>query len=162
MLAVSWRTRSVGECRSREAGDLQRRGAVLRTAAAVLRPQLPAELHNLYGPTEAAVDVTFWRCRPNDARIVPIGKPIANMECYILDPQQNPVPVGCPGELHLGGVGLARDYLNRPELTAEKFIPHPFSSRPTSTRCRGCTARATSAAGCRTGTSSSWGGSTSR
>src|SRR5208337_2172323 len=66
----------------------------------------------------------------NDARIVPIGKPIANMECYILDPHQNPVPVGCPGELHLGGVGLARDYLNQPELTAEKFIPHPFSPRP--------------------------------
>jgi amino acid adenylation domain-containing protein len=92
--------------------------------------RMPAELHNLYGPTEAAVDVTYWQCRPNDARIVPIGRPIANMECYILDRHQNPLPVGCPGELHLGGVGLARDYLNRPELTAEKFIPNPFSSQP--------------------------------
>ena len=92
--------------------------------------RLPAELHNLYGPTEAAVDVTFWQCRPNDARIVPIGRPIANMRCYILDGHQNLLPIGCPGELHLGGVGLARDYLNRPELTAEKFIPDPFSTQP--------------------------------
>ena len=91
---------------------------------------LDAELHNLYGPTEAAVDVTYWHCRPNEARIVPIGKPIANMQCYILDSHRNVVPVGCPGELHLAGVGLARDYLNRPELTAEKFVAHPFSSHP--------------------------------
>ena len=92
--------------------------------------RLGAELHNLYGPTEAAVDVTYWQCRPNERRLVPIGRPIANIQCYILDTQQNPVPVGVAGELHLGGIGLARDYLNRPELTAEKFIPDPFSSRP--------------------------------
>ena len=89
-----------------------------------------AELYNLYGPTEAAVEVTYWPCRENQHGLVPIGKPIANIQCYILDAHGNPVPVGLPGELHLGGVGLARDYLNRPELTAEKFIPNPFSSRP--------------------------------
>ena len=92
--------------------------------------RLPSvELHNLYGPTEAAVDVTYWRCRPDSAlRIVPIGRPIANMQMYILDPQLQPVPVGESGELHIGGVGLARGYHHRPELTAEKFIANPFST----------------------------------
>lgn len=88
------------------------------------------ELHNLYGPTEAAIDVTYWQCRPGPAATVPIGRPIANIQTYILDEQLQPVPVGVPGELHLGGVGLARGYLNRPELTQEKFIPHPFSAAP--------------------------------
>ncbi len=129
MLAVFLEDDEVGECRSLKrvicSGEALSYELQQRFFA-----RLPAELHNLYGPTEAAVDATFWRCRPNGARIVPIGKPIANMECYILDSRQNPVPVGWPGELHLGGLGLARDYLNRPELTAEKFIPHPFSSRP--------------------------------
>ncbi|MBV9483693.1 MAG: amino acid adenylation domain-containing protein, partial [Acidobacteria bacterium] len=90
-----------------------------------------AELHNLYGPTEAAVDVTYWRCRSDQRRpIVPIGRPIANTQIYLLDKNLQPVPVGVPGELFIGGVALARGYLNRPELTAEKFIPDPFSSRP--------------------------------
>jgi amino acid adenylation domain-containing protein/thioester reductase-like protein len=92
--------------------------------------RLPAELHNLYGPTEAAVDATCWQCGENALGLVPIGRPIANTRCYILDSQGGPLPVGVPGELHLGGVGLARDYLNRPELTAERFIPDPFSDRP--------------------------------
>ncbi len=90
--------------------------------------RLGAELHNLYGPTEAAVDVTHWPCCENQAQNVPIGKPIANVQCYLLDSHLNPVPSGIPGELHLGGVQLARDYLNRPELTSEKFIPNPFSN----------------------------------
>ena len=90
--------------------------------------RLHAELHNLYGPTEAAIDVTFWACtREKYQGIVPIGRPIANTQIYILDTRLNPVPVGVPGELHIGGVNLARDYLNRPELTAEKFIQNPFS-----------------------------------
>ena len=87
-----------------------------------------AELHNLYGPTEAAVDVTWWHCQPNDHfASVPIGKTIANTQIYILDSSLNPVPIGVPGELHIGGVQLARGYHNRPDLTAEKFIPDPFS-----------------------------------
>ena len=85
-----------------------------------------AELHNLYGPTEASVDVSYWLCRPDAGDAVPIGKPIANIELYILDRQLNPVPVGIPGELHIGGIGLARGYLNRADLSAEKFIPNPF------------------------------------
>lgn len=90
-----------------------------------------AELHNLYGPTEAAVDVTYWQCRRDDERhIVPIGRPVANTQTYVLDRQGNPTPVGVPGELHLGGVQIALGYLNRPELTKERFIPDPFSKKP--------------------------------
>ncbi|HEV7398617.1 MAG TPA: amino acid adenylation domain-containing protein [Pyrinomonadaceae bacterium] len=86
------------------------------------------ELHNLYGPTEAAVDVTYWQCQAADeSRSVPIGKPIANLQTYVLDGRGQPVPVGVVGELHLGGVGLGRGYLGRPELTAERFIPNAFS-----------------------------------
>ncbi|WP_144052388.1 non-ribosomal peptide synthetase [Anabaena sp. PCC 7108] len=92
---------------------------------------LDAALHNLYGPTEAAVDVTFWQCdRTQEQLAVPIGKPIANMQTYLLDRYGQPVPIGVPGELHLAGIGLARGYLNRPELTAEKFVPNPFSQEP--------------------------------
>lgn len=89
-----------------------------------------AELHNLYGPTEAAVDVTYWACRRDDRRsFVPIGRPIANTQIYILDHKLSPVPIGVSGELHIGGIGLARGYLNRPELTAERFITDVVSRR---------------------------------
>ena len=85
------------------------------------------KLHNLYGPTEAAVDVTFWECRRSGAeRVVPIGRPIANTQIYLLDRHGEPVPVGVPGELHIGGSGVGLGYLGRPELTAEKFVPDPF------------------------------------
>ena len=90
--------------------------------------RLKASLNNLYGPTEATVDVTFYECLRNDESLrIPIGRPIANTQTYILDNFLNPVPVGVAGELYLGGVGLARGYLNRPDLTAEKFIPNPFT-----------------------------------
>jgi amino acid adenylation domain-containing protein len=93
--------------------------------------RLPAELHNLYGPTEAAVDVTWWRCDPGlDRRSVPLGTPIDNMKCYVLDDAFGLSPTGVTGELHLAGVGLARGYLNRPDLTAEKFVPDPFAGEP--------------------------------
>ena len=90
--------------------------------------RLDAELYNLYGPTEAAIDVTYWHCqRQSDLPNVPIGRPIANTQIYLLDAQKELVPIGIPGELHITGEGLARGYLNRAELTAEKFIPNPFS-----------------------------------
>jgi amino acid adenylation domain-containing protein len=91
--------------------------------------RLRAQLHNLYGPTEAAIDVTFWDCsRESRLRSIPIGRPIANTRIHILDRHLNPVPVGVPGELHIGGVQLARGYLRRPSLTAERFIPDPFTA----------------------------------
>jgi amino acid adenylation domain-containing protein len=86
------------------------------------------ELHNLYGPTECAVDVTALRCvRECLANPVPIGKPIANTKIYILGSGGQLAPIGVAGELHIGGIQVGRGYLNRPELTAEKFIRDPFS-----------------------------------
>lgn len=85
------------------------------------------ELYNLYGPTEAAIDVTSFDCSPRvELGSVPIGKPIDNIQLYILDKHYNLLPIGIPGELFIGGVGLSRGYVNRPELTEEKFIPNPF------------------------------------
>ena len=90
-----------------------------------------AELHNLYGPTEAAIDVTHWACSSDDPPgPVPIGRPIANTQVYVLDRFLQPVPVGVPGELYLGGRNLARGYLNMPELTSERFIDDPFNPAP--------------------------------
>src|SRR5206468_3176182 len=82
-----------------------------------------------YGPTEASVDVSHWQFeRGWQEESVPIGKPVANSQMHVLDKGMEPVPVGVAGELYLGGVQLARGYLNRPELTAESFVPNPFSS----------------------------------
>ena len=87
------------------------------------------DLHNLYGPTEASIDVTYWQCRPDSGLAgVPIGRPIANTRIYLLDNYLNPVPAGVAGELYIAGAGLARGYLRRPELSAEKFIPDPFAT----------------------------------
>jgi amino acid adenylation domain-containing protein len=86
-----------------------------------------AELHNLYGPTEAAVDVTAWPCRPTEAMArVAIGRPIANLGIHLLDRTGQPVPPGIPGELHIGGTGVGRGYLGRPELRADRFVPDPL------------------------------------
>ncbi len=87
-------------------------------------------LYNFYGPTEATVDVTFWKCDNNlFMSQVPIGKAIANTQVYVLDSFLNPLPVGVAGELYIGGVNLAYGYLNKPELTAEKFIPNHLTGK---------------------------------
>ncbi|HXM46735.1 MAG TPA: non-ribosomal peptide synthetase, partial [Pyrinomonadaceae bacterium] len=89
-------------------------------------------LVNTYGPTETTVAVTMCDLRPQDEstrlKIVPIGRPLANATAYLLDESLRPVPIGAPGELHIGGPGVARGYVNRPDLAAEKFIPDIFSS----------------------------------
>lgn len=84
---------------------------------------------NLYGPTETTIWSTLYRVESAELS-VPIGRPIGNTEVYILDRHLRPVPIGVAGELHIGGAGLACGYLNRPELTEEKFIRHPFSDDP--------------------------------
>ncbi|HYG61537.1 MAG TPA: amino acid adenylation domain-containing protein [Thermoanaerobaculia bacterium] len=87
-----------------------------------------AVLHNLYGPTEAAIDATFHVVSEAPAGLsVPIGRPIANLEVYLLSPRGMPVPAGVAGELCIGGTGLARGYWRRSDQTAERFVPHPFS-----------------------------------
>ena len=93
--------------------------------------RLHAELHNLYGPTEASIDVTYWKCSPDpECRSIPIGRPIANTQMYVLDHAGQPVPPGVAGEIHIGGTGLARGYLNRAALTAERFVPDQFNQLP--------------------------------
>ncbi|MEP7012253.1 MAG: amino acid adenylation domain-containing protein [Acidobacteriota bacterium] len=90
---------------------------------------LGVELHNLYGPTEASVDVTFWPCPPTGpVPKVPIGFPVANTAVHVLDRSFYPAPVGVSGELYLSGVQLARGYLGRPSLTAERFVPDPYGA----------------------------------
>ncbi|MCC5661303.1 amino acid adenylation domain-containing protein [Nostoc sp. XA010] len=84
------------------------------------------ELHNCYGPTEVSIDATSWVCQPGSS-VISIGRAIDNVEVYILDADLQPVPIGVAGELCIGGAGLARGYLNCPELTDTKFISHPFS-----------------------------------
>ncbi|UUZ56125.1 AMP-binding protein [Massilia sp. H-1] len=92
---------------------------------------LTVELHNLYGPTEAAVDVTAWHCQPGVYNgIVPIGRPVANTSIYVLDSHLQPVPLGVARhEIYIGGVQVARGYLNKPEMSAERFVADPFSTR---------------------------------
>ncbi|MEU6730598.1 amino acid adenylation domain-containing protein [Nonomuraea wenchangensis] len=102
-------------------GEALGAGLAARFAAA-----LPdASLHNLYGPTEAAVDVTWHPYEPGE-RTVPIGRPVPNTRLEILDERMNRVPVGVPGTLWIGGVQLARGYVGRPALTAERFVPDPY------------------------------------
>ncbi|PUA29931.1 MAG: hypothetical protein B0W54_05145 [Cellvibrio sp. 79] len=96
-------------------------------ACAQVFKQLPeARLYNLYGPTEAAIDVTHWTCKNDDRTLVPIGQPISGITTYVLDENLNLAPHGVGGELYLGGIGLGRGYLNRPDLTADRFVADPF------------------------------------
>ncbi len=88
--------------------------------------QLPdVSLVNLYGPTEATIDVSYFNCT-KDLISVPIGKPIENIQLFVLSNDLQPLPAGIVGKLYISGIGLARGYVNKPELTAEKFVPNPF------------------------------------
>ncbi|WP_248796649.1 non-ribosomal peptide synthetase [Pseudomonas sp. MWU13-2105] len=84
------------------------------------------QLHNRYGPTETAINVTHWHCQVTDGERSPIGRPLGNVLVRVLDAELNPLPAGVPGELCIGGIGLARGYLGRPGLTAERFVADPL------------------------------------
>jgi amino acid adenylation domain-containing protein len=100
-----------------------------RAVHRVLGEGRPEHLVNAYGPTENTTFTTWYDAQESDigARMIPIGQPLSNTEVWVLDQQSRMVPVGVPGELCIGGDGLARGYIRRPELTAEKFVPHPYS-----------------------------------
>ncbi|HEV7509092.1 MAG TPA: non-ribosomal peptide synthase/polyketide synthase [Thermoanaerobaculia bacterium] len=95
-------------------------------------PGLPFDLYNQYGPAEGAVAATFGWTRPEPEAVAPpsIGRPVAGSRVHVLDAAFRPVPIGVPGELALGGDGLARGYLGRPETTADRFVPDPFGDAP--------------------------------
>jgi amino acid adenylation domain-containing protein len=109
---------------------------VVSCGGEVLKPELvrafykslPGLLWNTYGPTESTVQSTFIACTESE-RNVSIGKPIANTQVYVLDSRLEPLPIGVVGELYIGGMGVTRGYLNRSELTAEKFVPNPFGRK---------------------------------
>lgn len=89
-----------------------------------------ASIYNLYGPTEAAIDVSYWKCdEDSDLKIVPIGRPIDNIELYILNKDLKMLPVGVAGELYISGVGLSVGYYDKEELTKERFINNPYSKQ---------------------------------
>ena len=98
----------------------------------ILKKAPPKQLLHVYGPTESTTFSSFYWVQdiPEAATSIPIGRPITNTQIYLLDEQLQPVPIGITGELYIGGDGLAQGYLNHPELTAEKFIPSPFSNEP--------------------------------
>lgn len=99
--------------------------ADLAQACAAREPALT--LYNEYGPTEATVWASVHRCGADEQGTVPIGRGIPNARLYVLDPQGRPVPQGVAGELYVGGAGVARGYLDQPELSAERFLDDPFS-----------------------------------
>ena len=90
----------------------------------------PRRLLHVYGPTECTTFATFYPVThvEKDAATIPIGRPISNTTAYVLDKHGNPLPIGVPGELYVGGPGVAQGYLNRPELTRERFVADPFSA----------------------------------
>jgi amino acid adenylation domain-containing protein len=132
MLSVFLEHREVGRCASLKrviaSGE-----ALTSDLEKWFYARLKAELYNLYGPTEASVDVTAWACQGNGNNgNIPIGRPIANTQIYLLDARMQPVPISVPGELYIGGIGVGLGYHRRPELTAERFLPDPFSDAPNS------------------------------
>jgi amino acid adenylation domain-containing protein/non-ribosomal peptide synthase protein (TIGR01720 family) len=126
MLNAFLRTPGLGRCHSLRRVICSGEALPAELARELFR-HLRCELHNLYGPTEAAVDVTSWKVEESEiGAAIPIGRPIANTQIWVLDRNLAPVPAGVAGELYIGGVQVGRGYYGRPELTAERFIDDPF------------------------------------
>lgn len=126
---VTWRMLLKAGWRSRQRMKALCGGDVLTRELAEELLERGCDLRNLFGPTETAVWSVMHRV-DSAGGAIPIGRPIANTTAYILDNRLDPVPIGAPGELCIGGIGLARGYHNRPDITAEKFIANPFSNEP--------------------------------
>ncbi|MEO1298541.1 MAG: amino acid adenylation domain-containing protein, partial [Cyanobacteria bacterium J06636_16] len=131
MLTAFLETPNIGDCTSLKRVICSGEALSTHLQTQFFQTFSSVELHNLYGPTEAAIDVTAWDCRKSQTPpdrpappTVPIGQPIANTQIYLLDSRDRPVPPGLPGEIYIGGVGVARGYLNRADLTAERFVPN--------------------------------------
>lgn len=130
MLRVFLEEREIEQCRSLKHVICGGEALPLETLTRFYE-LLPAELHHSYGPTETSIAVSEWTCEiKTRRRVVPMGFPLANTQTHVLDQNLNLVPIGVMGELYIGGYGLGRGYLKRAELTAERFIPDPFSSLP--------------------------------
>jgi amino acid adenylation domain-containing protein len=104
-------------------------GEALEKTTADRLLQISQSVWNVYGPTETTVWSSVFEVRYASGNTVPIGRPIANTQMYVLDNNMQPTPVGVAGDLYIGGLGLARGYVNRPDLTAEKFVPDPFAGK---------------------------------
>ncbi|WP_193197122.1 non-ribosomal peptide synthetase [Nostoc sp. MG11] len=127
---ATWRMLVAAEWQSKNTMKILCGGEALDSSLAYQLLERGQEVWNLYGPTETTIWSAVQKVNSQEQQhgINSIGRPIANTQFYILDPHQELVPIGVPGELHIGGVGLARGYWNRPELTGDKFIPSPFES----------------------------------
>jgi amino acid adenylation domain-containing protein len=128
MLALIAEMSALSQCRSLR--RVMCTGEALTTALAnKVRELIPVPVYNLYGPTEAAIEVSSY-CYDTaiTQNYIPIGRPVSNTQLYILDSNMTPAPIGVAGELYIGGVQVARGYLNNPALTAERFIPDPFAT----------------------------------
>ena len=101
-----------------------------RLADDIYRNTNARKVYNLYGPTEDTTYSTYALIAQGDDQEVTIGRPLPNTKMYVLDRELQPVPAGIPGELYISGDGLARGYLDRPDFTAQKFLPNPFGSKP--------------------------------
>jgi amino acid adenylation domain-containing protein len=127
---ATWRMLIAAGWQSKNTMKILCGGEALDSSLAYQLLERGQEVWNLYGPTETTIWSAVQKVNSQEQQqgVCSIGRPIANTQFYILDPHQQLVPVGVPGELHIGGAGLARGYWNRPELTGEKFIPSPFES----------------------------------
>ncbi|MEH6797596.1 MAG: AMP-binding protein, partial [Rhodococcus sp. (in: high G+C Gram-positive bacteria)] len=128
LLAVFAEFEGISEARTLTRVFASGEALTAKVAHSVRRALPGVRVHNLYGPTEAAVEVTEHEVVDSDQGGVPIGRPLWNTRVHVLDSRLHPVPAGVAGELYLAGVQLARGYISRPDLTADRFVADPFGN----------------------------------